>query len=86
MATDMQALVAWAGRLGVDQVAPGGRAVFVLHAVVDGDLLTLCGQFGAAQLLPVPPGPVEVCPRCVGITEQLAAGLAVHIRDGRSPE
>lgn len=86
---DMKALVEWAGNLDVYQVAPGGRCGkvrFVLHAVVDGDLLTLCGQLGADQLLPVPPGPVEVCPRCVAITEQLAAGLATHIHHDRKAQ
>ena len=88
MSTDMKALVEWAGNHNA-QAAPGDtvvRARFVLPAVVDGDLLTLCGQLGADQLLLVPPGPVEVCPRCVAITEQLAAGLATHIHHDRKAQ
>ena len=83
---DMTALVEWRGKPDVH--APGssaGTGPIVVHAVVAGDLLTLCGLHVVSQLLPALPSDpaVEVCPACVDITVQLAAGLLTHVHQDR---
>lgn len=81
---DMVALVEWRAKPEITEAAPGsyhGTDRLVVHAVVAGDLLTLCGDHVISQLLAAGvPGPATtVCGRCLDITQQLAGGLLTHI-------
>lgn len=80
----MARLVEWRAPIGPG-VRPGlpGYYAGAAHAVVDGDLLTLCGQLAATNTRPLtgPATGVPVCPACAEITRQLAAGLVAHIHE-----
>lgn len=61
----------------------------VAHAVVDGDILTLCGELAEHQLTPVNPEavPAMACESCAAITRALASsleGLREVVRPRRS--